>query len=144
MYSAAAENGANLKNYWVTFVTQQTGGAKLFVNGTNDETHKDEATGNPIREVMLTEAYGNHHDIFFANIGDQEMTGLTVTLTDAQNIALDDYWVIGDTKTLAPFTTTNKTTTYGELANVAKIRLVPQKDAQRQSYRRRHQGNIED
>ena len=130
LYSAAAENGANLKNYWVTFVTQQTDCAKLFVNGTNDETHKDEATGNPIREVMLTEAYGNHHDIFFANIGDQEMTGLTVTLTDAQNIALDDYWVIGDTKTLAPFTTTNKTTTYGELANVAKIRLVPQKDAQ--------------
>lgn len=128
LYSAAAENGANLKNYWVTFVTQQTGGAKLFVNGTNDETHKDEATGNPIREVMLTEAYGNHHDIFFANIGDQEMTGLTVTLTDAQNIALDDYWDIGDTKTLAPFTTTTKTTTYGELANVAKIRLVPEKD----------------
>lgn len=128
LYSAAAENGANLKNYWVTFVTQQTGGAKLFVNGTNDETHKDEATGNPIREVMLTEAYGNHHDIFFANIGNQEMTGLTVTLTDAQNIALDDYWDIGDTKTLAPFTTTNKTTTYGELANVAKIRLVPEKD----------------
>ncbi len=136
LYSAAAENGANLKNYWVTFVTQQTGGAKLFVNGTNDETHKDEATGNPIREVMLTEAYGNHHDIFFANIGDQEMTGLTVTLTDAQNIALDDYWDIGDTKALAPFTTTEKKDAngnyvqYGELANVAKIRLVPQKDAQ--------------
>ena len=135
LYSAAAENGANLKNYWVTFVTQQTG-AKLFVNGINDESRVDEETKNPIREVMLTEAYGNHHDVFFANIGDTEMTGLTVTLTDAQNVALDGYWVIGDTKTLAPFTTTEKNDAngnyvqYGELANVAKIRLVPQKDAQ--------------
>lgn len=131
LYSAAAENGANLKNYWVTFVTQDTNGAKLFVNGINDPSRIDEETKNPTREVMLIDEYGNHHDIFFANIGDTQLEGLSVKLEDAQNVALDEYWTIGATKTLDPFTTTNdRATEYGELANVAKIRLIPQKDAQ--------------
>ena len=127
-YSAAAENGRHLKNYWVTFVTKKTGGPALFVNGTNYDGHYDE-NGTPVREVFLTEDYGYHHDIFFANIGDEEMTGLTVTLSpDAQNIALDDYWTIGEAKSLAAFTSTVETTQYGELSNVAKIRLVPATD----------------
>lgn len=134
-YSAAAENGTHLKNYWVTFITQQSG-AKLFVNGINDESRKEDAEAegvDAVREVFLTEEYGYHHDIFFANIGDQELTGLSVTLTDAQNIALDEYWTIGEDSTakLAAFNTTDKkdsngsSISYGELPNVAKIRLVP-------------------
>ncbi len=124
LYSAAAENGKALKNYWVTFLTQQPG-AKLFVNGINDDTRKkDEETGDPIREVFLTGDYDYHHDIFFANIGSQTLTGLKVELLDAQNIRLDDYWTIHQdgTTTLAPFTKTS----YGdELQNVSKIRLMP-------------------
>lgn len=127
LYSAAAENGANLKNYWVTFVTRQENKAELFVNGINEKTHKNE-DGTINREVILTDAYGNYHDIFFANIGEKQLEGLSVKLEDAQNVALDEYWTIGMTKTLAPFTTTSKTTSNGELANVGKIRLVPQKD----------------
>lgn len=118
-YSAAAENGTHLKNYWVTFLTQYTGGAKLFVNGTNVEAHYED--GMPTREVFLDEAHDYHHDIFIANIGDQDLTGLKVELSeDAQNIALDEYWTIEDgTRSLAPFTTT------WSVANVAKIRLIP-------------------
>lgn len=130
-YSAAAENGQNLKNYWVTYVTQQTGGAKLFVNATNNPDHYNDQQ-QPVREIYLDDAHDYHHDIFLANIGDAELTGLTVTLSaDAQNIALDDYWTIGTTKSLAPFTTTSTKdvngdwVTQGELPNVAKIRLVP-------------------
>lgn len=126
-YSAAAENGSNLKNYWVTFLTQQSGPC-LFVNAANDEDHLDDE-GNLNRVVYLTEEYGGHHDIFFANIGDAPVTGLSVTLSpDAQNVALDGYWKIHDTTTLSAFTTTEKTSgrTEGELANVSKIRLVPQ------------------
>lgn len=123
-YSAAAENDRNLKNYWVTFVTKQPGKA-LFVNGINDESRKDPATGYPIREMVLTEEYDNHHDVFFANIGSEPLTNLKVELQDAQGIALDDYWRIGDTKTLDAFTTTKKTQDHGELSNVAKIRIVP-------------------
>ena len=134
-YSAAAENGTSLKNYWVTFLTQQSG-PKLFVNATNDESHYvkvNEGTPQektiPQREVFLTDEFDNHHDVFFANIGDAPITGLYVKLEDAQNVALDEYWTIGATKTLSAFTTTSRTTSYGELANTAKIRLVPAKDS---------------
>ena len=128
-YSAAAENGSHLKNYWVTFVTKQSGGPVLFVNGVNYEGHYDGDENLPVREVFLTEEYGYHHDIFFSNIGDAQLTGLTVTLSDdAKNIALDEYWDIDATRTLAPFESTNRTESNGELNNVAKIRLVPATD----------------
>lgn len=132
-YSAASESVNNLKNYWVTFVTNQSGGPKLFVNATNIDSIKDPkgADGTPVREVYLDEYHNYHHDIFFANIGDAAMTGLKVELdSDAQEtMDLDEYWTIGATNTLAAFTTVNTTTQYGELANVAKIRLVPKRDA---------------
>ena len=79
----------------------------------------------PQREVFLTDEYNNHHDVFFANIGDRDITGLYVRLENAQNVALDPYWTIGETTTLSAFTTTEQKNSYGELANVAKIRLVP-------------------
>lgn len=130
-YSSAAENVTHLRNYWVTFVTQHTGGPKLFVNGATNaaDAHKDEETGLPTRVLYLDADHGYHHDIFFANIGDAEMADLKVELSaDAQNVALDDYWKIGTVTKLASFTSTNKTTQYGELSNVSKIRLVPKKD----------------
>lgn len=128
-YSAAAENTTSLKNYWVTFLTQQNA-PTLFVNGvTNaDAAHKDE-DGTPIREVVLDDAHDFHHDIFIANLGKTAMNDLTVTLSDdAQNIKLDDYWTVKGTKTLDGFTSTERTTTAGELNNVAKIRLIPLTD----------------
>lgn len=128
-YSAAAENTTSLKNYWVTFLTQQEA-PTLFVNGvTNaDAAHKDE-DGTPIREVILDDAHDYHHDIFIANLGKTAMDDLTVTLSDdAKNIQLDEYWTVNGTRSLDGFTTTNRTTQYGELANVAKIRLLPLTD----------------
>ena len=134
-YSAAAENDRHLKNYWVTFLTQQSG-AKLFVNGaTNaDPSHCDD-DGTPVREIFMDDAHGNHHDIFFANIGDEPLTGLYVKLENAQNVKLDDYWTIREgtsENTLAAFDTTSKKmsdsavySSYGELKNVAKVRLMP-------------------
>lgn len=130
-YSAAAENTVSLKNYWVTFLTQQDE-PTLFVNGvTNaDKTHKDE-DGTPIREVILDDAHDYHHDIFIANLGKTALDNLTVTLSDdAKNIQLDEYWTVNGTKSLSGFTTTEKRTNYGELPNVAKIRLLPVKDAE--------------
>lgn len=130
-YSAAAENTRNLKNYWVTFLTPQDI-PTLFINGvTNaDDVHKDD-DGTPIREVILDDAHDYHHDIFIANLGKTKLDDLTVTLSDdAKNIQLDEYWTVNGTKSLAGFTTTRKTTSYGELENVAKIRLLPEKDAE--------------
>ena len=136
-YSASAEDGANLANYWVTFLTQQSGGPQLFVNATNDESRYVEVNGTkmPQREVYLNEDHDNKHDVFFANVGDANMTGLYVKLENAENVKLDDYWTVGDTKTLSAFTTTDEKdsdgnyVSYGELANVAKVRLVPVTDA---------------
>ena len=139
-YSAAAETGVHLKNYWVTFLTPQEG-ARLFVNA---ETRMDEESNLPIRELVLTQENGVYHDIFFANIGSEDMTGITVELKDAQNVALDDYWTVrseaaDNARILGGFTTTNKSSyqnaegqrlanNYGELANVAKVRLHPADD----------------
>lgn len=139
-YSAAAESKGHLKNYWVTFLTRQTGGPSLFVNAANDPDRVDAATGLPVREVYLTDAFDNHHDVFFANIGDEAMQGVYVRLEDAANVALDGYWTVREdapetAKSLAAFTATNgkdpdgKSVSYGELANVAKVRLVPAEGA---------------
>lgn len=120
-YAAAAENKESLKNYWVTVVKQHTGGSKLFVNGIN-------GTDGAKREVFLTSASSEMHDVFIANVGDESLTGLTVAL-NAKNVKLDPYWRVGGAgnDTLAAFTTTQKPidVSYGELANVAKIRLLP-------------------
>lgn len=127
-YTATAANGKTTQNYWVTFLTQQSG-PKLFVNAANDTTHYAEVDGQkmPQRELYLTDKYSNH-DVFFANVGDANITGLYVRLENAENVALDDYWTVGKTTTLSAFTTTAKTTINGELANTAKIRLVPAVD----------------
>lgn len=128
-YAAASENGQELKNYWVTFLKKQTGGAKLFVNGLNGA---DGAT----REVFLTSATDCSHDIFIANIGDQPLTGLTASLQKGDTVALDEYWTVGGESngTLAAFTTTAKTATYGELPNVAKIRLLEKAEGEIDDY----------
>lgn len=140
-YSAAAESKGHLKNYWVTFLTQQTGGPKLFVNAANDPDRVDEETGLPVREVYLTAEYDYHHDVFFANIGDQNMTGVYVKLENAENVALDNYWTVredapAENRVLGAFDSVSDTAPdgsyvyYGELSNVAKVRLVPTEDSQ--------------
>lgn len=122
-YSAASESGTHLKNYWVTFVTQQRG-PKLFVNATNNSDHYSDS-GKPQREVFLNSRYGYHHDIFFANIGDSELNGINASLSgDTKGVKLDDYWTVTDSsvKKLAPFTKTY------EPDNIAKVRLVPENE----------------
>jgi len=133
-YSAATRDKERLKNYWVTFVTRHEGGAKLFVNAVTNSEHRDSETNIPIREVFLDEQHGYYHDIFIANIGDEELTDLSVELTDAENVQLDEYWRFGgenQVNKLAPFTDFSKENNYGwddekaELKNATKIRLIP-------------------
>ena len=134
-YSVAAKDGEHVGNYWVTFLTQQVG-PKLFVNATNNEAHYVTVDGQkmPQREVFLNREYNHRHDVFFANIGDRDIEGLYVRLENAQNVKLDDYWTVGNTKTLSAFTTTESLdsdgnpVSNGDLANFAKVRLVPEND----------------
>lgn len=138
-YSAAAEDMEHVQNYWVTFLTQQSG-PKLFVNGENvKDSNYNEEENIPGREIHLGDLdYLNvlDYDILFANIGDEALEDLYVKLEQAEGseyLALDPYWTITETgvKSLAAFMTTSKRTTegisvsYGELPNLGKVRLVP-------------------
>ncbi len=114
-YSVPASKGTG--EYWVRLEGIRRNGAKLFVNGPEE------------REVYLDSYAGWNHDILVANIGDEQLTGLNVEWAEApKNVKIDDYWVIGgeNNDTLAPFTTTS----YSEIANLAKIRLVPDGDGE--------------
>ncbi len=110
----------NERNYWVTFKKLNSSGPELFVYGPRE------------REVILNEYFEFKHDILIANIGNVPLEELNVELLDAENVKLDPYWTVGNAgnDTLAPFTTTEKTTKYGELANMAKIRLLPDGDGE--------------
>ena len=132
-YSAAAENGRHLRNYWVTFLTQRTGRAEIFVNTANDESHwldRMDENGHHIinREVFITAA-DEGHDIFFANIGDKMLENLQVRLGNEDVIRLDDYWHLDETRSLAPYSTiqgkdqAEDAVSYGGLRNIAKIRV---------------------
>ena len=111
-YTVAASG--NQGNYTVCVVKNTFDGADLFVNGPDE------------REIFFDDYYGEYHDILVANLGNEELTGLSVELTDAQNVKLDGYWTLGGEKNdvLAPFT---KARDYNELdmPNLAKIRLIP-------------------
>lgn len=119
-YAAAAEDGKNLKNYWITYVPKQKGGAKLFVNGIN-------GPDGAKREVFLTSKYDHLHDVLVVNVGDQALTGLKAELIGAQNVKLDSYWTIGgaNNNRLEAFDDVTTTEERIQPKNVAKVRLVP-------------------
>lgn len=106
------------KNYNVTFVKKESG-PKLYVNGPSS------------RAIFLDEYFEYKHDILIANVGDKPLTGLKVKL-DATNVKLDDYWTVGgnNNDTLDAFTTTTVNSKYGQLNNLAKIRLLPDGDGE--------------
>lgn len=101
------------KNYQVSFV-KATPEAKLFVAGPQTQ------------EVFFNSDTEYKHDIFIANLGQEELIGLKVEL-DATNCKLDNYWTVGgeDNDTLASFDSVTASTQNGLLGNAAKIRLVP-------------------
>lgn len=108
-------DGINERNYWLTFKRLNSSGPKLFVNGPAS------------REVILDEYFEFKHDILIANIGNAPLEDLKVELKNAENVKLDPYWTVGGegNDTLAAFTTIETNSKYGELANLAKIRLLP-------------------
>lgn len=119
--------GEKLRNYQVTFATRQQG-PKMLVAGPDE------------RFVNLTADNNFVHDIMVANIGDEDLTGITVELKNAVHVKLDDYWTLGGAgnDTLPAFDETyvsyptvdedgNQTwdyNTYATLDNIAKVRLL--------------------
>lgn len=124
-YTVTASDGSYENTYSVAFVTQKTGSA-LYVNGMYDpDAYVADGAGSVLyRDVFLDT--GGYHDIFFTSIGDRPVTGLYARLENAVNVKIDPYWSIGDTTTLAAFTTTDYPAyeNYGSHENIGKIRLI--------------------
>jgi len=82
-YTAKKPNGELLKDYWATFLTQQDE-PTLFVNGTNNPGSRAKLQNSPdtlpVRTIHFTESF-SFHDILFANLGSEKLTGLSVRLT---------------------------------------------------------------
>ena len=110
------ENGEHTKNYPVSFVRKMSG-PQLFVV---------EPKGDNIRSVFLTQYFESKHDILIANVGDEPLEDIRVEL-DAKHCKLDEYWTVGgdNNNILAPFNSVSSDSEYGELPNLAKIRLLP-------------------
>ena len=107
------------KNYIVEVVPKKHG-PKLYVFGSDGTEYERN------REIFLDDYYQYRHDILIANVGDQKLEGLSVRLENATHVKIDDYWTVGGegNNTLEPFTSTEKTERYGELQNLAKVRVV--------------------
>ena len=107
------------KNYIVEVIPKKRG-PKLYVFGADGTEYERN------REIFLDEYYQYRHDILIANVGDQKLEGLSVRLENASHVKIDDYWNVGgaNNNTLEPFTTVDNTTEYGELQNLAKVRVV--------------------
>lgn len=115
-YTLVFDDNENQKrNYWITYKKLNNNGPELYVLGPQE------------REVIFDDYFGDKHDILIANVGNAPLTNLSVELRNSENVKLDGYWTVGgkNNDTLAAFSTTSKTTQYGELPNMGKIRLVP-------------------
>jgi hypothetical protein len=115
--------GGKTQTHLVNIVQKRTP-ATLFVNG-------PVGNQNSPRIVIMTDSirgFEMHHDIFFANIGNSALTGITVDASNARGVILDPYWKAGGAgnNSLRAFTTVFRDSdAYGELFNVGKIRLLP-------------------
>lgn len=124
-YTAAAENGTGSKNYWLQIVKATDGAGWLYINSLADkeaDTRTENGVVHSAREIMLDGYHDYVHDILLANMGKDAVSSLSVELS-SDSVVLDDYWTLNGTYELSGCTTLNTTTSYGELPNLAKIRL---------------------
>lgn len=135
-FASASEDGGNSQNYYIQIVKAVPDQAKLFINSL-----KDEASGTSVqdgvvystREAMLDSYHDNRHDILIANVGTVTMSALSVEL-HSDYLELDEYWTLNGRHDLSGFTTTNKAASYGELPNLAKVRLTAKENVQPGEY----------
>jgi len=124
-YSAGSESGEALQNYWLAVVRASDGAGKLGINSTEDGDSKTETRDGVVystREVMLDSIHDYVHDILFTNMGTEPIINLSCQLT-SDTVELDPYWTLTGNNALAGFSTTDRTTQYGELPNMAKVRI---------------------
>ena len=124
-YTAAAENGVDSKNYWLQIVKAADGVGRLYMNSLADpasDTRTENGAVASVREVLLDGYHGYVHDIWLANMGRDAIADLSVGL-ESDVVELDAYWTLNGKHELSGFSTLQRTEAYGELPNLAKIRI---------------------
>lgn len=128
-YTTASENGENQKNCWLTVIKTDNVAAlqgltyKLYTNSLADadaETRIENGVIYSKREIAFSSDY---HDIFLTNMGTNVIPKLSVSLSADSNLEIDEYWTLNGNHDLAAYAGTTKTTYYGQLPNLAKVRL---------------------
>ena len=71
------------------------------------------------------------HDILLINQGTEAIADLSAELV-SDSVELDGYWTLNGGQALSGFTTVSRTESYGELPNLAKIRLKAKEGAEGQ------------
>lgn len=124
-YTASAENGEVSKNYWLQIAKASAREGQLYINSLaaeDAETKTENGVIYSTREVFLDGYHDDVHDILLANMSLKEIPALSVELV-SDEVELDEYWTLKGVRQLDGFTNIQKTTNYGELFNLAKIRL---------------------
>ncbi len=123
-YTASAENKEDSQNYWLQVVPVNSS-RRLYINSLDDEAAETREENGVIyskREVLLDEYHNYRHDILLINTGTQDIDKLGVELV-SNTVALDEYWTLGGSNKLSAVIGVDRSTSNGELSNMAKIRL---------------------
>lgn len=137
LYTVSAENGENAKNYWIQVIRAAEGEGSLYINSLADpdaDTQVKDGVIYSTREVMLDGYHNNVHDILLANMGTDPIEKLSAELV-SDTVELDEYWTLkGQEDLLGYVDLTGRQPAadgfqgnysyYGELWNLAKVRLV--------------------
>ena len=133
-YSASAENKENAQNYWLQIIQAEAGEGQLYINSLADteaETTRDGGVIRSTREIFIDGLHDYVHDILLINVGTEELPQLSVEL-QSDVVELDGYWTLNGGYGLSGMTTVDTTKSYGELPNLAKIRLKTKDGAEGQ------------
>ena len=124
-YGITSEDGKNSAGCWLQVIKEGGGIGQLYINSLADKS-SDTKTENGVilstREVILDGYHNYRHDILAINTSANPIPSLAVEL-ESDVVQLDEYWTLSGNHDLSGFVTTSKETTYGELPNLAKIRL---------------------
>ena len=119
------------KNYWLHVMKSSGEEGKLYINSLDDEqanTREEAGVTYSTREVMLNSLTGYHHDILLSNIGKGDIPDLKAEIV-SNTVKLDDYWTLKGGYVLKGLGSVHKGSPYGELQNLAKLRIIPKEGA---------------
>ncbi len=136
-YTTSSESKDSQANYWLQVVQKTEGPGQLYINSLADAdsetTIDDTGMVTSTREMLIDGRYDYCHDILLINKGTEDLTNLKAEI-DSDEVELDAYWTLNGNYPLSGFDkitredASGKYVSYGELANMAKLRIVPKEN----------------